>query len=222
MRTRRVQKRFFGKPGRTQIRLGLLFLPDASSSAHILCLRLFRGDGADHTLSTPGGKQEMNGGFEAGVRQNSGTPLSGSLPAARGERGGPVYKAHIYALPRRTGAPKHFVLRPFEAGANQRMRGNLHRRQGGARRAVRGRLGEATLPKSNLRPLVLMLLLVPRVRRKNTPPGTASATAGRARTPCAPRRVPMYRDPPYLLPPPLKRQSAGRIPLTTPASARTG
>jgi len=30
-----VQKRFFGKPGRTQIRLGLLFLPNALSFAHI-------------------------------------------------------------------------------------------------------------------------------------------------------------------------------------------
>ena len=30
---------------------------------------------------------------------------------------------------------------------------------------------------------------------------TAQVLDGRARTPCAPRRVPMYRDPPYLLPP---------------------
>jgi hypothetical protein len=30
-----VQKRFFGKPGRTQIRLGLSFPADAFSSAHI-------------------------------------------------------------------------------------------------------------------------------------------------------------------------------------------
>jgi hypothetical protein len=32
-----VQKRFLDKPGRTQIRLGLLFLADAFSSAHTLC-----------------------------------------------------------------------------------------------------------------------------------------------------------------------------------------
>jgi hypothetical protein len=54
-----VQKRFLDKPGRTQIRLGLSSLPDAFSSAHILCLRLFPGDGANHTLSPPLAKWKM-------------------------------------------------------------------------------------------------------------------------------------------------------------------
>jgi hypothetical protein len=54
------QKRLFGKPGRTQIRLGLSFLADAFSSTHILRLCLFRGDGANHTPSLPRDKKKMN------------------------------------------------------------------------------------------------------------------------------------------------------------------
>jgi len=54
-----------------------------------------------------------------GTGQILGIPLSGSLPTTRGEREEPPLYRPIYGLPRRTGGPQNFVLRPPPKGAGQ-------------------------------------------------------------------------------------------------------
>jgi hypothetical protein len=55
-----------------------------------------------------------------GAGQILGTPLSGSLPAPRGEREEPPLYRPIHGLPRRTGGPQNFVFRPEGKGFSEK------------------------------------------------------------------------------------------------------